>query len=378
MKPAVNEVPDSVVEEARSVVPIFSAARLLALRELDGRSQAELADAAGITPSALSQAERGLTTPTAATLARLAGELGVQPTAFADRLQPTTAMEPQFRHLRRTPKKTRRQAEQLAYATASVAEVLRRYVDFPSTFDMSIPVDPDASIDRVEGDVEHAAEATRNHLGVAPDAPIGDGLVGLLERGGVTIVRDPETGPDIDAYSAIINGISLIVLDGAEISVWDRDNFNLAHELGHLVMHRGVQHTPGTRTVEAQAHRFAGALLAPADAILPELPRDLDWSRYFDLKRRWGMSMAALVRRAKDLGVITDANVHASDEAAQRSRMAERRTRVGRSSTAAPDVPIAVMSMADLGVEDVAAAAQLPSTVVLRVVGRSKPSLLDS
>jgi Zn-dependent peptidase ImmA (M78 family) len=142
-------------------------------------------------------------------------------------------------------------------------------------------------------------------------------------------------------------------------------------------MHRGVLHTPGTRTVEAQAHRFAGALLAPADAILTELPRDLDWSRYFDLKRRWGMSMAALVRRAKDLGVITDATYTRAMK--QRSAHGWRKEEPGAVDRALPHPTFLsrAMSMAELSVEDVAAAAQLPATVVSRVVGRSKPSLLN-
>ena len=85
--------------------------------------------------------------------------------------------------------------------------------------------------------------------------------------------------------------------------MWDRDNFNLAHELAHLVMHpRSQEHAPGTRTVEAQAHRFAGAFLGPkqgtCDHSCPPTSTGVATSR---LKRTWGMSMAALVRRAKDL-----------------------------------------------------------------------------
>jgi Zn-dependent peptidase ImmA (M78 family) len=43
----------------------------------------------------------------------------------------------------------------------------------------------------------------------------------------------------------------------------------------------------------------------------------VSWSRYLQLKRRWGVSLAALVRRARDVGVISDhayyrANVHIS------------------------------------------------------------------
>ncbi len=372
-----NEVSEYVVEEARGVLPLFSANRLLALRELDGRTQSQLARDAEVTPSALSQTERGLTTPTASNLARLAIQLGVQPAAFADRVESTTAMQPQFRHLRRTPKKTRRQAEQLAYATAAVAEVLRRRVEFPSAFGSSAPIEPDAMIGDVADDIEEAAETTRNDLNIAPHEPSGDALIQVLEQGGIAVVRDPKTGRDIDAYSAIINAIPLIVLDGAELSVWDRDNFNLAHELGHLVMHSGVPHTPGTRTIEAQAHRFAGAFLAPADAILAELPRDLDWPRYFELKRRWGMSMAALVRRAKDLEVITDATYTRAMK--QRSAYGWRKKEPGSADRALtqPTFLSRAMTMTELNVEDLAVAAQVPPAVVSRVVGRPRPSLLS-
>lgn len=51
-----------------------------------------------------------------------------------------------------------------------------------------------------------------------------------------------------------------------------------------------------TRAVEQQAFAFTVALLMPHESTLQELPRGLDWRRYADLKRRWGISMKALVR----------------------------------------------------------------------------------
>ena len=181
---------------------------------------------------------------------------------------------------------------------------------------------------------------------------------------------------DIDAYSAVAGKLPVIVLDGGKGSVWDRDNFNLAHELGHIVMHRGIRHTPGTRTVEAQAHRFAGAFLGPAKAMREVLPRDLDWSRYFELKREWGMSMAALIRRARDLGVIDDATYTRAMK--QRSAYGWRKAEPGSAdrSLPAPRFLRQAMAKAEISSSRLAERAHLPEDVVLRIVGKPKPSLI--
>lgn len=68
-------------------------------------------------------------------------------------------------------------------------------------------------------------------------------------------------------------------------------------------MHR----EPGEgRTQESQADRFAAEFLMPHEVILGELKPGIDVARLMDLKARWGVSMAALIRRAVDLGVISE------------------------------------------------------------------------
>ena len=189
-------------------------------------------------------------------------------------------------------------------------------------------------------------------------------------------MRDRETDRDIDAYSAVVGQLPVIVLDGGKQSVWDRDNFNLAHELGHIVMHRGITHTPGTRTVEAQAHRFAGAFLAPAKALRKEFPRDLDWGSYLELKHEWGMSMAALIRRAKDLDVIDETMYTRAMK--QRSAYGWRAVEPGSTDRPLP-VPRFLrraMSKADISSSRLAKRTHLPADVVLRIVGKQQPSLI--
>ena len=361
---------------ARRVSPVFAGSRLVAIRELLGQTQAEVAEATGISSSALSQAERGDTTLSAARIALAASYLGVSPEAFALQPEPRVALQPQFRHLRRTPRREQRKAERLVHATAQVARVLREAVRFPETFDFRCPISPDRPIEDVFQQVEEAALQTRVELGIAADEPIAGEVIDCLEQGGITVVRDPHTDRHIDAYSAIVDDLPIIVLDGRDDSSWDRDNFNLAHELGHLVMHRGSELTPGTRSVEAQAHRFAGAFLGPAAALGPHLPAELDWGLYLRLKREWGLSMAALVRRAKDLGVIDDSTYTRAMK--QRSSYGWQRVEPGYGERArpAPQFLSKAATLADMSTAQLAGRAHLPIEVVERIIGSRLPSLI--
>lgn len=81
----------------------------------------------------------------------------------------------------------------------------------------------------------------------------------------------------------------------------------MAHELGHLVMHSDAE--PGGRIVEDQAHRFAAELLTPADQIRDLLPGTMGgnvWQTLARLKEQWGVSIQALLYRARWLGRPSD------------------------------------------------------------------------
>ena len=83
-----------------------------------------------------------------------------------------------------------------------------------------------------------------------------------------------------------------------------RGRFDAAHELGHLVIHHDAE--AGSRLVENQAHAFAAEFLAPAAEIVDELPRTIDWVALQKLKRRWGLSLRALVVRARTLELFNE------------------------------------------------------------------------
>ena len=90
----------------------------------------------------------------------------------------------------------------------------------------------------------------------------------------------------------------------------DRQRFTLAHELGHLVLDFQENEGEERWDEERACHRFAGAFLAPAPKVLIDLGErrtGFSWAELHMLKHKYGMSMQAVVHRAQDLGVISDA-----------------------------------------------------------------------
>lgn len=367
--PVKEEEMEELMARAQRVIPVFDGERVRAIRELIGGVQADIAKEAGITPSALSQAERGVSNPSATTLLRLARVLDVPVEAFARQPASSRDLRPQFRHLRRTSQRERKRALRLVEATDAVIRTLSSRVQLPDPFSFEQSVDPDQSIGTVGDQIERIAVDTRDALGVNRRRPLDTALIELLENNGVVVVRDPETDRDIDAFSAVVNHHPIVVLDGGSQSVWDRDNFNLAHELGHLVMHRRIESQPGTRTAERQAHRFAGAFLAPQDDVRSEIPADLDWGAYLDLKIRWGLSMAALIHRAHDLELMDDAMYTRAMK--QRSAYGWTRIEPGNDLKPLPRPSLLARAVEASGesLAEVAAVAGIPITVASRIVG---------
>jgi Zn-dependent peptidase ImmA (M78 family) len=72
-------------------------------------------------------------------------------------------------------------------------------------------------------------------------------------------------------------------------------------------MHRHSTRPHGQRWEETQAHAYAAEFLMPAEAIEHHLPRRFDVGEYLALKQQWGVSIQALMRRARDLGRLSQA-----------------------------------------------------------------------
>ena len=277
----------------------FNGRRLTMARQLVGLRKARLAELIGMSPASVTGWENGAKQPNRATVAKLAWALKVEPQFFAGGIPPRVE-KPHFRSLRSTPQVAQDEAEAYGQFVTEIAGLLEKVVELPETLLPDLPVGPDEA----DGSPEEVAREARYFFGVTP-GPIQH-LVRLAERAGVVVVFSKPGIEAIDAYSLHTGTRPIIVLNPVKDDYY-RQRFDVAHEIGHLIMHHDAE--PGGKVAEEQANRFAAEFLMPAEEIGPHLPTTTagrGWTKLAELKEHWGVSLAALLYRARTLGVMGD------------------------------------------------------------------------
>jgi Zn-dependent peptidase ImmA (M78 family)/transcriptional regulator with XRE-family HTH domain len=278
---------------------MFDPSKLTLARQLAGLRKIDLATLVGMTPASVSAWESGGKRPNSSAIARLCMALQVEPTFFASASGAALATVPHFRSLRSTSQMAQDQAFAYGKIAADIAMVLEKTVEFPVP---NVPSYPVSTTDPVPDAPERAAQHLRRQLRL-PAGPIKH-LVRLAEDLGVLVVFSAPQTAAIDAFSFESSARPVIVLN-PEKNDYYRQRFDVAHELGHLVMHSDSE--PGGRVVEDQAHRFAAEFLTPCEQIRSSLPAQTTvrgWATLRQLKEHWGVSMQALLYRSRALGVM--------------------------------------------------------------------------
>ena len=247
----------------------------------------------------LHKLETGRAIPTDELAAQLAAVLSVETDFFYQ--QGTPPLNEELYHFRKLLT-TRSGIKQVAMAKA---EMFRRLVDLLDSL-LRLPAVAFPTVERVTtpDDIELAAERCRSEWGLGW-GPIAN-TIRVAERAGVLVTTFRQVSQEVDALS-ISARRPFIVLNEAKGSAC-RQRFDMAHELGHFVMHEGV--LTGDRKTENEANRFAGAFLMPRAMMAKLFPRPrgtrLDWAGIREFKMHWKVSKAAILYRARQLGLITD------------------------------------------------------------------------
>jgi len=150
-------------------------------------------------------------------------------------------------------------------------------------------------------DPEVAANALRRSWGLG-SLPIKN-LLHTMESHGVRVFSLPRDIRDIDAFGFYMQGRPYVYVNTTKSG--ERQRFDLAHELGHLVLHCEESAVQG-RERELEAHRFAAALLMPATDVLAQPLAGASVPTILEAKRRWGVAAMALTHRLHQLELISD------------------------------------------------------------------------
>lgn len=131
-------------------------------------------------------------------------------------------------------------------------------------------------------------------------------IVELLENKKIKVLK-LELPENLDGLQTHVNeDIPVIVYNLNKTNKPDRVRFTLLHELAHLILKFG---DITEKEKETLCHEFSGAMLLPEETIREELGvhrSKLSTMELGNLKKQYGISMQAIVMRAKACGIISD------------------------------------------------------------------------
>jgi len=272
-------------------------------------TQTELAERVGVKRQSISMYEQGQTIPEPLVMERIATEVEQPLSYFSDDAAPEFG-DSSVRFFRAIGPETKRRnmaCEVLGSWLARTAKYLDEFVNYPA-LDLPLALSPASGDGHYTVDeIESAAALCRQTWGLGL-GPISN-MVSLLENKGVLVCRYVISDERVEAFS-FWNGSKALVFLASEKESACRARFDAAHELGHLILHRWVgledlEDKKRLKRIEREADLFAGAFLLPKASFMAELfSTKID--AFLPLKRRWKVSIAAMVYRSKELGVVDD------------------------------------------------------------------------
>lgn len=291
----------------RNGTPGFQSERLVEARDSRGLTQVALADLINRTSSSISRWEAGNQSPEPEALETLARTLNL-PITFFLRPKPDHGDNPMFfRSMSSTTQALRRRTCGRLHWAEDIALVLQEWLDLPAVDLPRLDVSDYREIG--EADIERMATECRQRwtLGIGP---ISDVLL-VLENAGICVVKEEVGSVTMDGLSHWSEADHRpYVLIAADKDTCVRSRLDATHELGHLVLHSRIKEktladTASFKEIERQAFLFAGAFLLPGESFAAEV-----WSPtlngFLPLKERWKVSVGAMIKRCRNLGMIGD------------------------------------------------------------------------
>lgn len=269
--------------------------RLKLARWLRRATQKAVSENSGLSQAYISKLENGFETADDADAELLERALNVAPGFLRDTGARSSLPEHFYRKRASLLVGDQRWIESVVSLARRGIASLCESMDIEPLFDLpQVPLGPE-TLQTPAG----AAQSVRRAL-MIPDGPIRN-LEAVIESTGTIIIPIYGAPAKFDAMAspATVDSPWNLIFYNPDMP-GDRLRFTLAHEFGHLVMHRTL-----TPECEDEANQFGFELLAPQKLIGPHL-RNLDLHRALQLKNIWGVSIGSLVYQAHQQNRITE------------------------------------------------------------------------
>ncbi len=298
------------------MITMFFGEKLQSVRELNGLSRKELADKLNLSEQAIWQYENQYTVPKFEVVNELKKIFNVKAQFFYT--EPFAANISKVESIayraedREARKKTKMETTFIDF-TSFFLNKFESKLNLPTS---SLQLLRDESIqlynmsmetnDRLL-QLEKIAENARKRLDVQSNSE----LLYKLELSGIYIL-EKNMGTSIDAYSTWTSQEKPFIILGNKKKSAVRRNFDLAHELGHLLLHYKIDMDSLTKDehkiIEKEANDFASFFLLPKDQFLKDfstISKKSNPESYLDMKMKYMVSIGALEYRAYKMGLLT-------------------------------------------------------------------------
>lgn len=272
--------------------------RLKSARKMAGYSLEELAGKLGdITKQAISNYENDKRKPNSDIIIKLAKIFGVKPDYF---VRATSIKFENFEYRKRS-KLLKKEINAIEEKTR---DYLERYFELEQIMGLDVKFsNPLEGMEISNGNIaELAAEKLRTKWKIGLN-PIKN-LIETLEEKEVRIF-DINADKKFDGLAMYSGDIPIIIIN-KNIEDIVRKRMTIAHELGHILLK--LKRELNNREKEQFCFRFAGAFLIPKQVMINELGEKrtkITLNELEHLNEEYGISIQALMRRARDLKIIT-------------------------------------------------------------------------
>lgn len=294
-----------IINKNTSVIPY----RIKQARVSRGLSMSELADMVDVSKQAISQYEIGRNEPSKFILNSIAKVLKYNISFF---YKPMPLIENAssavfFRKGKSARVKATNAAREKIEILREINDYLSRYVNFPKA---NIPKVNyrDNGIDPIDNEsIEEYAMLLREHWNLGK-GPI-DNLINVIQRNGIMVSKMMLRLNRCDAFSVWYGNNPFIFLS-SDKDTNVRIRFDIAHELGHLLMHadyyteEDIKNSAINEKLENEANRFAGAFLLPRDQFEKDVfSTSID--HFIQMKIKWKASISSMIYRCDTLGILS-------------------------------------------------------------------------
>jgi Zn-dependent peptidase ImmA (M78 family) len=283
-----DEIPVENPQRGHSPLPRINLGMLALAREAMGFTQKDLADRIGCNQARISRIEAGELVPQESDIQNFVRVLERSRDFFFKQGEAMPASVSFYRKTQTLPLKMFRQCN----AQMNIRRLeIEQQIGEAKLQKRELPYLPPEE----NGGAKAVAQAVRQEWGIKRGAV--QHLTKLVEDTGCVIVDYSFPSPKLDGLCIRAPQKPPIIFLNSDLPK-SRRRLSLAHELGHLVMHANPH-----EKVEDEAWEFAAEFLMPSAEVGNQL-KGLNLDKLGQLKKEWGVSMQAILYRAKRLNKI--------------------------------------------------------------------------